>query len=331
MTTTKLKDLKSLDDVARACGIEPDFIEAYSNSKNQKSFYNVLKLPKHGRRRKGEYRVVFEARENRLASFHHSISMIVTNSSVFGEHVQGFLKKRSTRTNAEKHLAAKVLLHADIKGFFDAITTEQVRSAFVAEGAAVRIADVLAKACTIDGLLRQGTRCSPTIANLICFDMDQSLLRLAHSHNCVYTRYADDLTFSGDHVPPDDSVREILESKGFKLRDDQCHRQYRGRSQYVTGLTITDPNRPRLPKRLKRRLRLEMHYINKYGLADHFKKAGVADPIRKESWLWGILKFARPIEPELVSQWQLVFDEARFNVVSYTPPDDDTPDYDRYS
>lgn len=326
MTTARLKDLKSMDDVARVCGVEREFIDGYSSSPNQKSFFNALKLPKRGRRRKGEYRVVFEAREHRLAAFHRSMSMIVANSAVFGEHVQGFLKKRSTRTNAEKHLAAKLLLHADIKGFFDAITTVQVRDALVAEGTAVPMADVLSKACTIDGLLRQGTRCSPIMANLVCFNMDQSFLRLARSHNCVYTRYADDLTFSGDQVPSDDSVREILESCGFKLRDDKCYRQYRGRSQYVTGLTVTDPNRPRLPKRLKRRLRLEVYYINKHGLADHWKRGNVSDAGREGAWLWGMLKYARSIEPQLVSQWQHIVDEALSNF----DPDELTPDHDDY-
>lgn len=326
MTTATLKDLKSLDDVARACGIERDFIEAYSNSQNQKSFFTALKLRKRGRRRKGEFRIVFEAREGRLASFHRAMSMIVTNSAAFGDHVQGFLKKRSTRTNAEKHLAANVLLHADIKGFFDAITTEQVMDALVAEGTAVPMADMLSKACTIDGLLRQGTRCSPAIANLVCFGMDQLFLRLARSHNCVYTRYADDLTFSGDQVPSDDSVKEILGSCGFKLRDDQCYRQYKGRSQYVTGLTVADPNLPRLPKRLKHRLRLVMYYIEKHGLADHWKRIGVDDAIQQEAWLSGMLRYAGSIEPQLVSQWQHTFDEALSNRDPHEPP----PDCDEY-
>jgi hypothetical protein len=310
MTTAKLKDLGVLEDVARACGVESDFIEAYSNSQNQKSFFNALRLPKRGRRRKGMYRVVFAAREHRLAAFHRSISMIVSNSSTFGEHVQGFLKNRSTRTNAEKHLEAKVLLHADIKGFFDAITTAQVKVALVAEGTPPSLANILAKSCTIDGLLRQGTRCSPILANLVCVDMDRSFLRLANAHNCVYTRYADDLTFSGDEVPSDDSVREILESRGFKLRDDQCYRQYRGRSQYVTGLTVADSSHPRLPKRLKRHLRLTMHYIKIYGLADHWERIGVNNPIREEAWLQGMLRYAHSIEPQLVTQWQQIFDKA---------------------
>lgn len=329
MTTTKLIDLRSVDDIARACGVERDFIEAYATNANQKSFFNVLKLPKRGRRRAGEYRIVFEAREQRLAAFHRGISMIVTNSADFGFHVQGFVKKRSTRTNAANHLAANVLLHADIKGFFDAITTQQVRDAFVAEGATILIADFLAKGCSIDGLLRQGTRCGPTIANLVCFDMDQSFLRLARAHNCVYTRYADDLTFSGDNVPRDSSVKEILESRGFTLRDDKCYRQYKGRSQYVTGLTIADPDHPRLPRKLKRRLRLIMYYVEKYGLADHWNKVGVDDQNREEAWLWGMLKYAGPIEPQLVSRWKQIFDAAMSDKESDLDPDPEQygPDY----
>lgn len=319
MTKAKLRDLKNLDDVGRACGVEPDFIKAYACSTNQKSYYNALKIPKRGRRRRGEYRIVFEAREQRLAGFHRSMSMIVSNSSTFGDHVQGFLKKRSTRTNAEQHLDTAILLHADIKGFFDAISTEHIREALVAEGTDVALAAVLARACTIDGLLRQGTRCSPTLANLVCHDMDQAFLKLAKSLDCVYTRYADDLHFSGNEVATDESVRDIIERYGFKLRDGRCYRQYRGRRQYVTGLTVSDSTRPRLPKRLKHQLRTAMHYIDKYGLNDHWNHIGAEDYFREEAWLDGMLRFASSIEPMLVVPWRKMFDAALTKRASERP------------
>lgn len=252
--------------------------------------------------------------------------MIVTNSTVFGDHVQGFLKRRSTRTNAERHLGAKVLLHADIKGFFDAICTKRVVDAFIADGSKVQLANLLAKACTIDGRLRQGTRCSPTIANLVCHGMDQAFLRLARSKDCVYTRYADDITFSGQDVPDDEAVREILESHEFKLRDDRCFRQYRGRCQFVTGLTVADQSRPRLPKRLKRQLRLTMYYIKKHGLDEHFSGVDFGEQIRQEAWLSGMLKYARSIEPQLVKEWQEIFNDALANREPYDP-DPDRDDY----
>lgn len=313
MTIAKLRDLKSVHDVARACGVEADLISEYAESPSQQSYYNVLKLAKRGKHRKGEFRVVFETRVDRLAAFHRSMSMILSNSTVFGKHVQGFMKKRSTRTNAEQHLAAKVLLHADIKGFFDAITTQHVRDAFIAEGAAVQIADLLARACTIDGLLRQGTRCGPIIANLVCYNLDNAFLRIARAHKCVYTRYADDITFSGDEVPSDDSVHHVLKSHGFHLRDEKCFRQYKGRCQFVTGLTVSDDKAPRLPKRLKRRLRLTMYYIDKFGIAAHLDRAGDIDSNREISWLSGMLRYAGSIEPELVGQWDEVLTRALQN------------------
>lgn len=307
MTASKLSDLKTIDDVARACGVEVDFIRKYSESQEQQIYYEALKLNKKGKRRRGEFRIVFAAREERLRQLHRGLSMVVANSANFGKHVQGFVKKRSTRTNAEQHLGAKVLLHADIKGFFDAITTEKVRVAFVEHGVSSSFAIILAKVCTIDGLLRQGTRCSPSVANLVCFDMDQALIRLAMATGSTYTRYADDVTFSGDSVPSDDSVRDILQNCGFELREGKCVHQRRGRVQFVTGLSVADPVAPRLPKRLKRQLRLVMYFIKKHGLDDHFSKsrqAGIGPHIK---WLGGILNFARSIEPSLVGKWQDVY------------------------
>ena len=236
--------------------------------------------------------------------------MIVVNSTTFGDHVQGFLKGRSTFKNARQHLAADVLLHADIKNFFDAITTQHVCHAFVTEGVVHPVADFLARACTIDGLLRQGTRCSPAIANLVCFPLDQALLRLAKSNDCVYTRYADDITFSGKQVPADESVRQILSAYGFELRDNKCFRQFKGRGQFVTGLTVVDKDAPRLPRALKQRLRQTMYYIEKFGIAEHFNRVGAENVIREVGWLGGMLQYAASIEPELVRPWQEILSSA---------------------
>lgn len=313
MSTSKLNELKSIDDVARACGVEVEFVRAYAESNEQRSYYDVLKLRKKGKRRNREFRIVFSAREERLKQLHRGLSMIVVNSTKFEKHVQGFVKKRSTFTNARQHLGAQVLLHADIKGFFDAITTEHVRIALIEHGMLGSIAELIAKACTIDGLLRQGTRCSPTIANLVCFDMDQAFIRLAEAFGSKYTRYADDICFSGDTVPPDDSVRTLLRNCGFELRDGHCIKQYRGRVQFVTGLSVADPLTPRLPKRLKRQLRLVMYFIKKYGIDGHFDRSRQERTGPHVTWLDGILKYAQSIEPTPVKKWQLVLDKARLD------------------
>jgi hypothetical protein len=311
MTTTKLVDLKTLSRVAQACGVDAEFIAKYVSDRQQRDYYFRIKIPKRGKNRKGQFRVVFQAKEYQLASFHRSIAMIVANSVKFGEHVQGFRKKRSSRSNAEQHLAQALILHADIKSFFDAITTEHVRVAFVSQGVPNDVAEILAKACTIEGLLRQGTRCSPILANLVCTGLDNKLLALAKSHDSVFTRYADDLTFSGDEVPPAAAVKTIVESEGFTLRYDKCKLQRRGRCQYVTGLTVSDDSIPRLPRRLKSRLRLMFHYIEKNGLAAHWNRTGEEHGRRKERWLEGMLKYAASIEPELANGWQDILATAK--------------------
>jgi hypothetical protein len=301
MTTACLHQLQTLDEVAIACGIQRKRIEKFAGAADQSALYKVLLIPKRSRKRPRDFRTVHKARSTVLANFHRSIAMIVVNSANFGSHVQGFVKKRSTCTNARRHLGAKQLLHADIVGFFDAITTDHVQQALLIAGSPPDVANTLARACTIDGYLRQGTRCAPALANLVCQGLDEKMLALAKSHGAVYTRYADDMTFSGDRVPSSDAVNFILTQQGFVLRGGRCFLQKRGRNQYVTGLTIADSTGPRLPRRLKRRLRLTLHYIEKYGFRSYRARTGKAGYTRSK--LQGMLDYANSIEPDLAAKW----------------------------
>jgi RNA-directed DNA polymerase len=142
-------------------------------------------------------------------------------------------------------------------------------------------------------------------------DMDRKFVSLAATHGAVYSRYADDLTFSGDDVPSENSVRAILNADGFSLREDKCRLQRRGRSQYVTGLSVSDSAMPRLPKRLKSRLRLVFHYIAIHGLSGHWEKTGRRNQSSGEAWLEGMLRYAASIEPVLANQWQATLLEAQ--------------------
>jgi len=145
--------------------------------------------------------------------------------------------------------------------------------------------------------LRQGTRCSPPLANLVCRHLDVDMLNLASAYGAKYTRYADDLTFSGDAVPPAESVAAILKQHAFKLRDDRCYIQRKGKSQFVTGLHVGDKTQPRLPRRLKRRLRLVLHYIEKFGFQAHFDRKAKRRLLHNEYELSGMILFVHSIEP----------------------------------
>jgi hypothetical protein len=302
MTAARLRDLRTLDQVAQACGISAERIREYANATPQADNYIRLQIPKRSPKRRGAFRTVYKARGDALSGLHRSVSMVVVNSVPFDEHVQGFIKKRSTFSNARRHLGAKLLLHADIKGFFDAISTKQVRDALTIAGCVPDVAAVLASACTIDGYLRQGTRCAPSLANLVCQNLDFDLIALARVTNSTYSRYADDITFSGDEIPNAQAVQDILGKYGFELRDGRCYKQQRGRSQYVTGLTVTDKDRPRLPRRLKRRLRLVFYHIEKHGFSAHIERHGLNET--ELSYLEGMLRYVKSIEPDLARKWR---------------------------
>ncbi len=303
MTQSRLFELSEIDDLARAVGVPASLIDAYANAPRQIDAYTVLMISKKGHKRRGQYRTAFWADEEWLSQLHRGVAMIVLNSVDFGEHVQGYIKKRSIRTNAEHHLGANQLLHADISDFFDSITTDQIAQNLIAVGAAPAMASLIAKACTIDGLLRQGTRCSPILANLVCRSLDADMISLAQSAGAKYTRYADDLTFSGNQTPSSDSVAAIITRHGFAIRDGRCYLQQKGHRQYVTGLTVADTAQPHLPKRLKARLRLVMHYIERNGIRKHFARHCRRPVARNANELWGMLRFAKSIEPQLASTW----------------------------
>jgi RNA-directed DNA polymerase len=294
-------DLHTEEDLARAVGVPADRIAKYASSPNQADYYVTLAIPKRGGRRREQRRTVYKARSHWLTQLHYWVARLVVKPP-FPEHVQGFVQGRSILTNAKQHLGARIVLHADIAGFFDAITVEQVEQSFALLGSPRRMASVLARVCTIDGRLRQGTRCAPALANLVCRHLDVDLQMIATTTDAWYTRYADDLTFSGDEVPNSDQVRDLLHHHGFELRDDRCYTQRRGHGQYVTGLTVNDAERPRLPRQMKRRMRLVLHFVQKYGVEEHFawvgKKRGIKDLNALEGWL----SFFHAIEPELTAK-----------------------------
>lgn len=307
MTVARFTDLQTLDDIARATGTPPESLAIYASAADQSALYKVLRIPKRGKHRAGQFRVVYAVSDGALENLHRMIALMLGKAIEFGPHVQGFVHRRSILTNASAHLGARFVMHADIADFFDAVTTEQVAHAFGSLGTPGDLAMVLARACTIDGRLRQGTRCAPAIANLVCRAVDQELLGLAAVHCAAYTRYADDIVMSGDEVPTFEKVAAILERHGFVLRQDKCRIQRRGAAQFVTGLHVGDVTQPRLQRRLKKRLRLVLHYIEKFGMDSHFsrQKGGLrfGDPYE----LAGLLRFAHSVEPALAKKLRAQF------------------------
>jgi len=321
----RFADLVDRERLAQALGTQEDRLDEYAGHTYQTSFYDVVGIPKRGAKRKGEYRTVHAANQAWLAELHKKIAVLINTNASFSSCVTGFVQGGSIKKNAAPHCSARVVLHADLKDFFDNITLEQVRLAFRSLSAPDPIASLLARLSTIDGYLQQGTRCSPAIANVVCRGLDSDLLGLAAGVGATYTRYADNLTFSGDRVPAVGDVNSAVRACGFELRD-ACTEQRRGRRQFVTGLNVNVADKqPRLPRKLKQQMRLVLHFVENYGVDAHFERAKAPYPAT-EAGIKGMLRFMHSIEPRLARILQAKFEKGVAISEALRPPDDQPDD-----
>ena len=210
----------------------------------------------------------------------------------------GFLPKRSILTNAQQHVGREIVIRFDLRDFFPTITRRRVFGMFHALGYSRNMATVLAQLATANGRLPQGAPTSPAISNLICRKLDKRLSGLAKQFKAGYTRYADDLTFSGGRdfklnlprfIP---RVKAVLRNEDFSLRADKTRFARKGARQLVTGLVV---NRAvAVPREERRRLRAILHNAKKTGLAaqNREKHPKFAEHLR------GRIAFLGSVQPE---------------------------------
>lgn len=200
--------------------------------------------------------------------------------------VHGFVNGRSILTNASQHARRAWVLNIDLAEFFPTIHFGRVRGIFRAKPFNLpdEVAIVVARLACARGRLPQGAPTSPIISNIVCAKMDGELRRFAKEQGAVYTRYADDITFSVRRrgfpqaiaavQEPEpgtfttllsQSLTSIITANGFEINDAKLRIQPWKRSQRVTGLVV---NRgPNVPRRFVRRTRAMLHAWERYGLS----------------------------------------------------------------
>jgi RNA-directed DNA polymerase len=225
----------------------------------------------------------------------------------------GFVPGRSIVSNAAPHAGKAVVINLDLKDFFPSITFRRVKGLFGALGYGEHLATLLALLCTepprvpavLDGktyhvalggrVLPQGACTSPAITNALCRRLDRRLDGLARRHGFSYTRYADDLTFSGDAPRAVGrlvrSVRAIVAAEGLTEHPRKTRVMRRGGRQEVTGLTVND--RPALARTELRTLRAILHNAARSGLESQ-NREGRPD---FAAYLRGRVEFACMVDP----------------------------------
>lgn len=256
-----LPAVRSLDDLSAHTGIAGHYLWRLI-LKDHKS-YKTFSIPK----KRGGSRLI-ECPTPRLKVLQRWIldnvlERLETTPSSFG-----FETGSRLRSHAKQHVGASAVLTVDIENFFPSITIAQVTRVFRVAGYSSRGAWILARLCTSRGALPQGAPSSPRLANLVCFRMDRRLAQLCVLRGIVYTRYADDLTFSSASASTLAKVRpfiaHIVNDSGFRLNQRKTRLAGPGSAKVVTGLVVTSDQVGIGRKRL-RELRARIHHAHTAG------------------------------------------------------------------
>jgi len=271
--SNRFLSLKVPQDLAKFLGTPLGQLKHYA--RNASKYYLSFQIPK----KSGGTRSILapiqplKSIQRRLAE-----AMLATHKPRLS--ARGYLRGHSILTNAAPHSRRRLVLNVDLQDFFLSITSGRVYGALVANpyNLPSSVARIITKLCCFNDSLPQGAPTSPIISNMICWRLDRDLERLAKRFRCTYTRYADDLTFSGNAASfhsdmihsaggkwvVGQHLEQSIRSNGFSVNPQKTRLAPKNTRQQVTGLVVN--SHPNVDRRFVRQIRAMLHAWRKHGL-----------------------------------------------------------------
>jgi hypothetical protein len=267
-------------DVAAALGLSVKKLRHYSihRQRDAVSHYVTFAI----RKRSGGQRLI-HAPKKRLKAIQRALHEQLVNKLPVSPFAHGFRSGHSVATNAAPHVGKAVVIKLDIADCFPTTHLGRVRGLLIAYGYSYPVAQTLAVLMTepprqpveIDGKVYyvpvgsrvcvQGAPTSPGLCNAILRRLDHRLAGLAHKHGFVYTRYADDLTFSGQETAKIKLLITIAaciaREEGLPLNRKKTRVLRAGQRQSVTGVIVNQAMG--LSRKERRRIRAAVHQQRK--------------------------------------------------------------------
>ena len=263
---------RELSSLEQDLGISAKTLYAVSN--NLSKHYRKAKLPK----KSGGFRNL-SVPDEVLKSIQKRIAEVLLIHMPVSRYAKAYRFGSSTLRNAKHHVGKQVVLKLDILHFFDSIRYSTVKDkVFPEEIYAEPLRILLTMLCYHKDALPQGAPSSPAITNIILYEFDEQLGQWCREHGIAYTRYCDDMTFSGDFEPSEviRYVRLELKKMGFLLNEQKTRIQRPGQQQTVTGIVVNA--KLSIPADYRRKLRQELYYCRKFGILEHMQKIGLEIP-----------------------------------------------------
>lgn len=306
-----LSDAFSLADNMKISVNELRFL-AFNRSVSKVSHYVRFKIPK----KTGGERLI-SAPMMRLKNAQYWILANILEKVDLHQAAHGFVSQKSIVSNATPHLQSEVVINLDLKDFFPTITQERVKGVFRKLGYSHNIATTLSLICTeadtegveLDGetwyiatgerRLPQGAPTSPALTNILCRRLDNRLQGLADKLGFTYTRYADDMTFSGKKEGIKNvnlllkCVNQIVTDEGLTIHPDKTKVMRKGSRQEVTGITVNET--PSVCRKKLKQFRALLYQLEKDGTTEG-KKWGQSGDILASAL--GFAQYVAMVQPE---------------------------------
>lgn len=294
-----LPSCNSLRQISHAMGIQPEQLKSIIFEPKAVTIknYSIYRIPK----KTGGDRIVSKPstllKELQLWILRNILCRIPVHPSA-----NGFVSEKSIVTNASPHIGKEIVVNFDLEDFFGSISYVRVKGLFKSFGYSNTASTIFALLCSVTledhtSYLPQGSPASPAITNLIVRKMDRRLDGLASSLGFTYTRYADDLTFSGNDKKISSlvyGVNKIIQEEGFKINESKTRFLRYSSRQEVTGLVVNE--KLNINRQTLRRFRALIYQIEKDGISGKSWNS-VGDENKLLDEIEGFANFIRMVNP----------------------------------
>jgi retron-type reverse transcriptase len=313
LTEKGLPVLHTPADVAKALGLSIGQLRwlAFHTEAATRTHYVKFQVPK----KSGGMRTLAAPHKTLKAAQHWILANVLDKLTVT-DAAHGFVPGRGIVSNANPHVGKAIVVNLDLSDFFPTIVFPRVRAVFERCGYSGSVATILALLCTecpraivtYAGTryeaatgprgLPQGAPTSPGLSNQVARKLDKRLLGVAAKLGLTYTRYADDITFSGPAELATKigwllaKVRNIAREEGFAVNEKKTRVMRRSTAQTVTGIVVND--KPSIVRDELRRLRAILHRAKSEGLDAQNRE----DRSNFREWLAGKIAFVSMVRPD---------------------------------
>ncbi|HEX8378785.1 MAG TPA: reverse transcriptase family protein [Pedobacter sp.] len=299
------------------------------------------------KKKSGNERVIYAPAKG-LKSIQKCLNLIL--QCVFTPHpaANGFITEKSIVSNARNHIGRNYVFNIDLKDFFPSIDQARVWKCFQIEpfflnenNKNVALAGLLASICCTEmeverestegqlekvfkNVLPQGAPTSPTISNIVCRRLDTILTGVAKRFGLVYSRYADDITFSSSHNVFQaggefiKEVERVIGNQNFAINTSKTRLQRPEYKQEVTGLIVNSSLNT--PRRYRKQLRAWLYLWETYGynkaydffLKDYIKSKGRTLKVPDmDMVIGGKLDYLRMVKGDDSTEYRFLIDKFR--------------------